>query len=227
MKFLTTLFWWALLAGGLAGLGVQPVPPGRTATRDGATLGPGLWFHVPQLWPATLQPRPEPKGHAGERPDPSALARSVAALQTQAEALRADLKANLAAASAAQEAAARAAGEARAAAERARAALLAEADTEAARLLAEAEAEADRVEAEGEADHIRTVAEAELTLARAEAERDRLLAAALAGEGGRYHAAIEAARAFQLGDLRLETHDPEFLKKFGSMAAWRRFFLGD
>ncbi|MCA9537492.1 MAG: CpaF family protein [Myxococcales bacterium] len=75
--------------------------------------------------------------------------------------------------------------------------------------------------AEAEAATMREVAEGEAALARAEALRDQLTAAALGGERGRIYAAIEAARNLQLGEVHLPSPSPDFLRRFGGLAAWR------
>ncbi len=69
-------------------------------------------------------------------------------------------------------------------------------------------------------------AEGMLAEAKAEALGKRLEAAALSSPAGRTYSAIEAARNFKLGDIQLNSTDPSFLRDFGSMAAWRQFFLG-
>jgi regulator of protease activity HflC (stomatin/prohibitin superfamily) len=68
-------------------------------------------------------------------------------------------------------------------------------------------------------------AEGNLAEAKADALGQRLTAQALSTPAGRTYSAIEAVRNFQLGDLLLNSHDPGFLQDFGSMDAWRRFFL--
>ncbi len=68
--------------------------------------------------------------------------------------------------------------------------------------------------------------EAELSLSQAMAQRDGLIGAAVAKPGGRYYAAIEAARRFNVRHL---AHAPEglaALRKTGTLDYWRRFFLG-
>ncbi len=88
-------------------------------------------------------------------------------------------------------------------------------------LRAEADAYARTKRAEAEAAEARLLAEGKLALARAAALKDKLTADALTGEAGRLHTAIEAARAFKVGDL-----DPAVRGKLTTMVAWRRFFLG-
>ncbi len=82
-------------------------------------------------------------------------------------------------------------------------------------------------ERRAEADALCSKARAEGNLAEAKAEAlgKRLTAQALSTPAGRTYSAIEAARNFKLGDIQLSSQDPEFLKNFGSMDAWREFFL--
>lgn len=70
-------------------------------------------------------------------------------------------------------------------------------------------------------------AEGNLAEAKAEALGEKLKAQALASKAGRTFSAIEAAKRFELGDIQLNSSDPRFLYQFGSMAAWRRFFIGE
>lgn len=70
-------------------------------------------------------------------------------------------------------------------------------------------------------------AEGDLAEVKAEALGERLKAQALATKAGRTYSAIDAARRFKLGDIQLNSTDPRFLYEFGSMKAWRRFFLGE
>lgn len=83
-------------------------------------------------------------------------------------------------------------------------------------------------ERRAEADAICSEASAigRLAEAKAEALGKRLEAQALSSPAGRTYSAIEAARNFQLGDIQLNSTDPRFLQEFGSMQAWRLFFLG-
>ena len=69
-------------------------------------------------------------------------------------------------------------------------------------------------------------AEGDLAEAKAEALGEKLKAAALASKAGRTYSAITAAENFQLGEIQLNSNDPAFMQKFGSMKAWRKFFLG-
>lgn len=63
-----------------------------------------------------------------------------------------------------------------------------------------------------------------LAEANARALGERLKAQALATPAGETYVAIQAARAFQLGDVQLNSANPKFLHEFGSMSAWREFF---
>ena len=69
-------------------------------------------------------------------------------------------------------------------------------------------------------------AEGDLAEAKAEALGERLKASALASRAGQTYSAIKAAENFQLGDIQLNSNDPTFLQRFGSMEAWRKFFMG-
>lgn len=69
-------------------------------------------------------------------------------------------------------------------------------------------------------------AEGDLREATAEALGQRLKSQALASRAGRTYSAIKAAEAFELGDITLNSNDPAFLQRFGSMKAWRDFFMG-
>ena len=70
-------------------------------------------------------------------------------------------------------------------------------------------------------------AEGDLAGVKAEALGEALKAQALATKAGRTYSAIDAARRFKIGDIQLNSADPRFLYEFGSMKAWRRFFLGE
>ena len=72
-----------------------------------------------------------------------------------------------------------------------------------------------------------THAEGDLAEAKADALGQRLKSEALASRAGRTYSATKAAEAFELGDVELNSNDPTFLQKFGSMKAWRAFFLGE
>lgn len=80
-----------------------------------------------------------------------------------------------------------------------------------------------------EADAAYSTAEAEGDLAEAKAEAlgEKLKSAALASKAGQTYSAITAAENFKLGKIELNSNDPTFLQRFGSMGAWRRFFSGD
>lgn len=84
-----------------------------------------------------------------------------------------------------------------------------------------------RVRAEADATFEKLVAEGERATVEAEAMGQKLRAQALSSKAGKTYSAIIAVRAFKLGDIQLNSMDPEFLQRFGSMKAWRRFFLGD
>ena len=82
-------------------------------------------------------------------------------------------------------------------------------------------------ERRAQADALCSKATATATLAEAKADAlgKRLKADALSSPAGRTYSAIIAARNFKLGDITLSSQDPEFLQRFGSMDAWRKFFL--
>ena len=84
-----------------------------------------------------------------------------------------------------------------------------------------------RVRAEADAEYDRLVAEGERAELEAAALGERLRAEALTTKAGRIYAAIEAVRAFKLGEFELNSLDPAFLQRFGSMASWRKFFGGE
>ncbi|OGQ24995.1 MAG: hypothetical protein A2138_18965 [Deltaproteobacteria bacterium RBG_16_71_12] len=79
-----------------------------------------------------------------------------------------------------------------------------------------------------EADAIFSQAKAsgDLAEARADALGQRLKSQALASGAGRTYSAITAAENFELGEVELNSNDPNFLQRFGSMRAWREFFMG-
>jgi regulator of protease activity HflC (stomatin/prohibitin superfamily) len=79
--------------------------------------------------------------------------------------------------------------------------------------------------AEADALCAEATAEGDLAEAKAEALGKRLRSDALSTPAGRTYSAIQAARSFELGDITLNSLDPAFLEEFGSMSAWRRFFL--
>ena len=118
---------------------------------------------------------------------------------------------------------------ARAAAEEAQARAQVEASNaaEVERVQREAQADIAAIEAQNGAEVAALVAEGNRALAQAEARRDALRARALAGPGGRYHLAIEAARRFSFDPHRLDAAHPEYFRATWGLAAWRRYFLGD
>lgn len=69
-------------------------------------------------------------------------------------------------------------------------------------------------------------AEGDLAEAKAEALGEKLKARALASRAGKTYSAITAAENFELGEIQLNSNDPTFMQRFGSMKAWRTFFLG-
>lgn len=69
-------------------------------------------------------------------------------------------------------------------------------------------------------------AEGDLAEAKAEALGEKLKARALASQAGKTYSAITAAENFELGNIQLNSNDPAFLQTFGSMSAWRKFFMG-
>lgn len=96
-----------------------------------------------------------------------------------------------------------------------------------ARIDAEAVAYSRKRRAGADADYSRFVAEGKLAGVLAEALGQRLKSQALASKAGRTYSAILGARKLELGDITLNSSDPTFFIKFGSMAAWRTFLLGD
>lgn len=79
---------------------------------------------------------------------------------------------------------------------------------------------------EGDAYYAEAEAAGNLAEAKAEALGEKLKARALASQAGKTYSAITAAENFQLGDIQLNSNDPSFLQRFGSMKAWREFFMG-
>ncbi|MFO0748610.1 MAG: SPFH domain-containing protein [Myxococcota bacterium] len=79
--------------------------------------------------------------------------------------------------------------------------------------------------ADGDASHDQATAEGDLAETQAQALGEKLRSEALATQAGKTFSAIEAVRAFQLGDILLNSADPTFFYRFGSMDAWRKFFL--
>ena len=84
-----------------------------------------------------------------------------------------------------------------------------------------------RRRSEADAFYAESKASGDLAEAKAEALGERLKSQALATRSGRTYSAITAAENFELGDIKLNSLDPTFLQKFGSMKAWRQFFLGE
>jgi hypothetical protein len=95
--------------------------------------------------------------------------------------------------------------------------------------IAEINAEAKRynrgVKAAANAHYAESVALGDRAIAEAEALGEKLNAEALNTRAGRTYNAILAARNFQIGAIQLDSSDPQFLYRFASMGAWRRFFL--
>lgn len=96
--------------------------------------------------------------------------------------------------------------------------------------IAKVEAEAHQYDlkrrAEADAFFAEAEAEGDLAEAKAAALGERLRTSALATPAGRVYSAMQAAQRFQLGEVELSSLDPTFLQRFGSMRAWRAFFLG-
>lgn len=95
--------------------------------------------------------------------------------------------------------------------------------------IAEVQAEAQiydrRVRAVADAHYEKGAAEGSRAIAEAKAHGEKLKSEALNTRAGRTYSAILAARNFRLGDIKLNSSNPSFLREFASMAAWRRFFL--
>lgn len=108
----------------------------------------------------------------------------------------------------------------------ARAVFQAQGDAEVARIEARYRDEANGIRAQVEADVAALLADGALAETTADAERDRRRAALLAGPGGRWHLAIEAARRFRLNPARLDTRHPDYFRATWGLAPWRAFFLG-
>lgn len=100
-------------------------------------------------------------------------------------------------------------------------------ELEIAQIEAEATGYTRNRKADADAIYATMKAEGDLAEAQAEALGQKLRAEALASKAGRTFSAIEAARRFRLGDVQLNSQDPNFLRQFGGMAAWRQFFLGE
>ncbi|MBX2814087.1 MAG: hypothetical protein KTR25_19915 [Myxococcales bacterium] len=80
---------------------------------------------------------------------------------------------------------------------------------------------------EGDAFYSELKAEGDLAEAKAEALGESLKAKALATRAGKTFSAITAASNFELGDITLNSNNPDFFKNFASMKSWREFFLGE
>ncbi len=100
-------------------------------------------------------------------------------------------------------------------------------ETEIAIIQAQAVEYDKRVRAEADAEYEKLVAQGDRMISEAEALGEKLRAEALTSRAGRTYSAIQAVRKFKLGRIQLNSYDPEFLQRFGSMAAWRRFFGGE
>lgn len=100
-------------------------------------------------------------------------------------------------------------------------------ETEIAHIQAEAVEYDMRVRAEADAYFEKLGAKGDRQIAEAEALGERLRSEALSSRAGRTYSAIQAVKKFELGDIQLNSYEPEFLLRFGSMAAWRRFFGGE
>ncbi len=103
--------------------------------------------------------------------------------------------------------------------------LLAEVTVQVADINAKALIYAKNHKAEANAQCAEMQAEGDLAEAKAEALGERLKAEALATPAGRTYSAIIAARNFRIGTVRLNSRQPDFLRRFGSMSAWREMFL--
>lgn len=210
------------LGGVVAALLVEQVPAGHRLEVEGVVHTAGVVYAPLWVETALLPPADPPRIEAAPAPPRAGTVDLDARLEAARTALA---EAEQAAADAASET-----DDAFAAAEREHLATLTERRLAGERRLATLEAEAmvlrrqRAAEAAAEAQAI--LGEARAAFGQAEAERDRLLAAALAGEGGRYYVAIEAARRFRIGAVHLPDPPPEFLHRMGSLDAWRRFFLG-
>lgn len=100
-------------------------------------------------------------------------------------------------------------------------------EIEIAKIDAEAVKYAQKQRAEGDAIYTKLEAEGKLAEAQARARGEKLKARALASRAGRTFSAITAAENFELGEVTLNSNDPNFMQKFASMKAWREFFLGE
>lgn len=149
-----------------------------------------------------------------------ALRGQTIALMSQASKLQSDEDSK---AQAVKDAQARAAAKEESARQRAQAANTAAI----ARIDAETRADIATIRTQNGAQSARLVADGALALAEAEARRDALRGQALAGPGGRYHLAIEAAKRFRFNADRLDAGHPEYFRSTWGLAAWRTYFLGE
>ncbi|MEL6185987.1 MAG: SPFH domain-containing protein [Myxococcota bacterium] len=80
---------------------------------------------------------------------------------------------------------------------------------------------------EGDAIYADLKAEGDIAESYAESIVERINAKSIASIEGRTFSAITAAENFELGEIQLNSNDPDFMKRFGSMKTWREFFLGE
>ena len=80
---------------------------------------------------------------------------------------------------------------------------------------------------EADASYSTAKAEGDLAEAKSAALGERLKSTALASRAGRTYSAMKAAEGFEIGDVQLNSNDPTFLSRFGSMKVWREFFMGE
>lgn len=211
------------LAGIFLAVAVRQVPPGQQLEIQGAFAGPGIhlapiWLDAKVLPPDDLPridvPESAPAADAQARLDDQ-LAKAWSTLDAAEAAVKQTARQDVDA-EAGDVRAEQAQFEARRAELERRIAAL---ETEARHIVAQREAEA-------EAEAVVLLAAGQEAVARAEARRDALLGEILASPAGRYYLAIEAARAFRLGDVHLPAPRADFLQTMGSVSAWRAFFLG-
>ncbi|MBT9554669.1 MAG: hypothetical protein IV100_01515 [Myxococcales bacterium] len=100
-----------------------------------------------------------------------------------------------------------------------------EVEVEIAKVVAKSNAYDKTRRAEADALCLKAAAEGRLAADKAEALGKKLESEVLASQAGKTYSAIEAVRRFQIGDITLNSFEPDFLQKFGSVAAWRHFFL--
>ena len=100
-------------------------------------------------------------------------------------------------------------------------------ETEIAHIQAQAIEYDRRVRAQADAEYEELVARGDRLMSEAEALGEKLRAEALSSRAGRTYSAIQAVRNFKLGTIQLNSYEPDFLQRFGSMATWRRFFGGE